>query len=236
MSLKLERDLRVETIDDEAIVLDRSGAVVHHVSADGAEVLGLVASGTEIADVPDPLIPAMTELLESGLIVSSDWSRRKLLKMAGASMAGAGIITVALASPAAAASGTATTELRKTLNGNNSPNPTPTQLCLCVAPTGNSKRGDCVWTRTENPSTISVTVTMTTGTSPPPSVWILQSNGTTCLKGDMAQVGTWGTPVGGPQTFTTSIAPGATIFTVVFFLSASGGGVDGWSSFPVTLA
>ncbi len=165
MKLTLARDIRFEEIDGEAVVLDRVGATLHRVTGDAAEALKLVQDGIDQVDVPGQLAPAMTELVDRGVVVSSDWSRRKLLKMAGASMAGAGIITVALASPAAAASGTATAELRKTINGNNQTNPTPADLCTSnLYPTGNSVRGQCVFTRTENPApaVISVTVTMTT--------------------------------------------------------------------------
>lgn len=248
MKLVVRRDIRVEEIDGEAVVLDRSGAVVHHVSGDAAEALGLVSPGIDFADVPGHLAPAMTGLLDSGVVVSSDWSRRKLLKMAGVSMAGAGIISVALASPAAAASGTVTTNLRKTVNEGVTP---PLGSVCTLAATGNSVRGTAVWVRTESGSVtdsfgntvtgpaICVTCEMTTGTKANGRViYILQSNGGTCVGGTSTPLATWpGNPTSGaadrgPYTICAPILTGATAF-VVAFQESGGGGSDTFSSEPL---
>ena len=44
MELVVRRGIRVEELDGEAVVLDRSGAVVHHASGEAFEALGLVSS------------------------------------------------------------------------------------------------------------------------------------------------------------------------------------------------
>lgn len=238
MQLVLSRDIRVEMIDGSAIVLDRSGAVVHHVSGDAAEALDLVRNGIDEADVPQHLAPAMASLVDAGVVGASDWSRRKLLKGAGVSLAGAALVTVALASPAAAASGTISgVPLVKSLNGANDPDPPLLTLCS-TGGLGNSGRGTCTFTRTETPATISVTITLSTGTSAVGrSVYILQSTSSgSCVEGTSTQVDSWAaSPAKGPQTFTTEIAPLATRFIISLQLSG-GGGVDGWSSYPVNLA
>ena len=206
--LTLAPDLRVETIDGEAIVLDRVGATLHRVTGDAAEALGLFSDGIDSADVPDHLAPAMAELLDIGVIVSSDWSRRKLLRMAGVGMAGAAITTVALASPAAAVSGTVTTNLRKTVNARHN---SPTSDVCTTAATGNSVRGTAVWVRTESGSVtdsfgntvsgpaICVTCEMTTGTKANGrEIFILQSNGGTCVGGETTVHAIWpGNPTSG---------------------------------------
>lgn len=235
MQLQLRREIRVEDVEGDALVLDRSGAVVHHVSGDGAEALGLVRRGIDAFDVPAHLVPAMAELIDAGIVRASDWSRRRLLKTGGASLAGAALITVALASPAAAASGTVSgVPLVKDVNGNGD----PSLATICV--TGglaNSGRGFCSFLRTETPALISVTVTLTTGTSAVGrEVYILQSTGTGCVGGTAAPVGTWAAaPALGPQTFTAPIVTSATTFVIALQLSG-GGGVNGWSSYPTTLA
>lgn len=238
MKLALRREIRVETLDGAAIVLDRSGQVVHHVTGDGAEVLDLVCQGIDDASVPVRLAPAVAMLVDAGVVGTPDWSRRKLLRAAGASVAGATLITVALASPAAAASGTATVAVVKSLNGNNDPDPPLGTLCE-IGGVGNSGRGTSVFVRTETPAMISVTITLTTGTSAVGrAVYILQStsSGTCAQFAPFVQAGTWSAinPIG-PQTFSAAIVPGATRFVIALQLSG-GGGVDGWSSSPVTLA
>jgi hypothetical protein len=235
MRLALRREVRVEMIDGEAIVLDRSGAVVHHVSGDGAEVLDLIRQGVDEAALPARLQPAVASLIDAGLVRGPDWSRRKLLKAAGASMTGAAIVTVALASPAAAASGTVTVQLVKSVNG--SSDPTIGTICS-VGGVGNSVRGTCVFRRTETPATISVTITLSTGTSAVGrDVYLLQSvPPSTCVGGTATRVGVWAaSPPQGPQTFSAPIGNSATRFVVALQLSG-GGGVDGWSSSPVLLA
>ena len=234
MQFVLRRDLRVEMLDGAAIVLDRSGKVLHHVSDDGAEALELVCHGIDEKSLPAHLAPAMSMLADAGLVEAPDWSRRKLLRAAGAGLTGAALITVALASPAAAASGRVSgVALVKTLNGNNSPDPALLALCT-VGGVGNSGRGSCVFARTEGPATISVTVTLSTGTSAVGrAVYILQSASGTCVGGYVTQVGIWATsPALGPQVFTAPIVSGANRFVIALQLSG-GGGVDGWSSGPL---
>ena len=64
-------------------------------------------------------------------------------------------------------------------------------------------------------------------------IFILQSTaGQTCLGGTTTKVGTWAAiPLLGPQTFCTTIVPGATNF-VVAQQQSGGGGNDGWASAP----
>jgi hypothetical protein len=108
-------------------------------------------------------------------------------------------------------------------------------LCLTGA-TSNAPRGSATFTRTEDPPTICVTVTLSTGFGVAGrSIFILQSSGTTCVGGQATSVGTWAAvPLLGPQTFCAPIASGATEFVVAQQISG-GGGNDGWSSTPVVL-
>jgi hypothetical protein len=93
--------IRIEELDGEAIVLDRSGAVVHRLSGLAVEALRLAREGVDDGDVPGHLEQAMASLVEAGVVSPSRLSRRRLMLAAGA---GAGITTFVLASPAAAAS------------------------------------------------------------------------------------------------------------------------------------
>jgi hypothetical protein len=104
MYLGLQSHVRVEQVDDETIVLDRAGGVLHHLTGDAAEALALVQLGVDEADVPAHLVPAIASLVDAGVVTNSQHSRRMFLLKGGAAIAGAGIVTVALASPAAAAS------------------------------------------------------------------------------------------------------------------------------------
>lgn len=221
--------MRVEIVGNEAVVLDRSGSVVHHVSGDAAAVLTLVLQGIDEVDVPKYLQPAVAELIDEGVVRASDWSRRNLLKAGGASLAGAAIITVALPSPAAAASGSATVALVKDVNNNQN---RPVLTICSTGGQGNSVRGSCTFVRTETPALISVTITLTTGTSAVGrDVYIMQSIGSSCVGGTATPVGVW---VAGPQTFVAPIVNSATRF-VIAMLQSGGGGVDTWSSLPVVL-
>lgn len=237
MQLTLRREIRVEMLDGAAVVLDRSGNVVHHVSGAGAEALDLVCQGIEEAQVPVRLAPAIAMLVDAGVVLAPDWSRRKLLRAAGASLAGVALTTVALASPAAAASGSVTgVQLVKSLNGANVVDPPLSTLCLDGG-LGNSVRGTCTFSRTETPATISVTITLSTGTSAVGRfVYILQSvSPGSCVGGTSSPVGTWAaSPAAGPQTFSARIVNSADRFIVTLQLSG-GGGVDGWTSIPVIL-
>ena len=239
MQLALCRDIRVEMIDGAAIVLDRSGDVVHHVSGEAVEALELVRQGVDASRVPVRLAPAMATLVDAGVVRSPDWSRRTLLKAAGAGVTGAALVTVALASPAAAASGTvAGVPLVKSLNGANDPDPPLLTLCA-TGGLGQSDRGVCTFVRTETSAGafISVTITLSTGTSATGrSVFILQSTSpSNCVGGTTLRVGSWAaSPAKGPQTFVAPISAGASRFIISLQLSG-GGGVDGWSSSPATL-
>ena len=105
MKLTLTSDLRVEEVDGDVIVLDRAGALVHKVSGDSVEVIRLIAGGIDQADLPAGLEPALSSLVEAGVVAKpAGWSRRKLLLAGGVGLASAGVATFALASPAAAAS------------------------------------------------------------------------------------------------------------------------------------
>jgi len=105
MKLTLTPDLRVEEVDGDVIVLDRAGALVHKVSGDSVEVLRLIADGIEHTDLASRLEPALSSLVEAGVVAKpAGWSRRKLLLAGGVGLASAGVATFALASPAAAAS------------------------------------------------------------------------------------------------------------------------------------
>ena len=134
-------------------------------------------------------------------------------------------------SPAAASSGSAGTGLYK--SGVGSQDPTLTTLCNTGAET-TVGRGSVVFSRTEGPATICVTVTLNTGLNVGGrAVYILQSTaGTGCVDGTVTPVGTWAlSPLHGPQTFCAPIANGATRF-VVALQQSGGGGNDGWSSDP----
>jgi hypothetical protein len=135
---------------------------------------------------------------------------------------------------AAAQSGptTATASLWK--SGNGQTNPPLVDLCQFGAdsPAG---RGEAVFTRTEDPPTICVTVTLSTGADAASrDIFILQSNpAQTCVGGETTRVGTWAaSPAAGPQTFCAPIVSGATRFVIAQQLTG-GGGNDGWASAPL---
>lgn len=175
----------------------------------------------------------MTEATETPRATSS--SRRTLLKGA---VAGAGALWVAptidsFVSPAAAAStatqGTGT--LRKDPNG------TLAARCVqgCNGNCSNAGRGSVTYTRSAGGSaTICVSITLASGPDiTGRQVYILQSNGTTCLAQTL--VGTWAaTPANGPQQFCTSVVSGATWFSVHMPISG-GGGTDIYTSDAVNL-
>ena len=236
MPLALQRGIRVEHIDGQAVVLDRLGLVLHHASGDGAIALSLLDRPIDEVDVPAHLVAAMAELIDAGVVTTSDLSRRKLLKVAGASLTGAALITVALASPVAAASGTVGgVPLVKDVNGNTD---VPLSTVCLTGGVANSGRGFVTFTRTESPATISVTISLTTGTSAVGRfVYILQSTAGSCVASTTAPVGTWvAVPALGPQTFTAPIVGSATTFVVALRVAGGGSGVNGWSSYPTTLA
>jgi len=103
--ISLRSDLRVEELDGEVVVLDRSGAVAHRLTGDAVDALHLLVDGTDPADVPDGLVDAVDELVRAGLVDdASGWSRRRFVALGGAGLAAASVSTFLLASPAAAAS------------------------------------------------------------------------------------------------------------------------------------
>jgi hypothetical protein len=162
--------------------------------------------------------------------------RRRSLILKGLTAGGlvwAAPVIQSVTSVAAAASGprTATASLFK--SGNGSANPPLVDLCQLGA-TSTAGRGTAVFTRTDNPPTICVTVTLSTGADAQTrEIFILQSTGgATCVGGDVTPVGTWApVPPAGPQTFCAPIASGATRFVVAQQLSG-GQGNDGWASSP----
>ncbi len=108
MKLQIPHHMRVERVDDEIIVLDRAGAVVRHATGDAVEALRLATDGIDDSEIPPRLAGAMASLVDAGVVTASTWSRRKLLMMGAAGVAGAGIITVATPLPAAAAASSCT--------------------------------------------------------------------------------------------------------------------------------
>ena len=162
-------------------------------------------------------------------------SRRALLRKAAAvgGLLWAVPTIDSFVSVAAASSGTTTATLFKTVSGNQ--NPPLTSVCTSGALTSNV-RGAAVWTRSEGPATICVTVTLSNGTSTTGrDVYILQSSTGGCLAGTVTPVGSWAaTPAAGPQTFCTPIVSGATRFVVALQLSG-GAGNDSYASSKVIL-
>ena len=141
------------------------------------------------------------------------------------------IHSVTSVAAAASAPRTATASLFK--SGNGSANPPLLDLCQ-VGATSTAGRGTAVFTRTDDPPTICVTVTLSTGADAQTrEIFILQSNaGATCVGGQATPVGTWAAiPAAGPQTFCAPIVDGATRFVVAQQLSG-GQGNDGWASSP----
>lgn len=105
MKLKLRSDLRVEAVDGEVVVLDRSGAVAHRLVGDAAAALDLLADGVDSSEVPGELADAVDELVDAGLVDHpTSWSRRRFVAVGGAGLAAASVSSFVLASPAAAAS------------------------------------------------------------------------------------------------------------------------------------
>jgi hypothetical protein len=155
-------------------------------------------------------------------------SRRTVLMGAAGVTAFWAVPTIAsFTSPAAAASGQATSGLFKATSGN-----TPLPANICTAGAGSSvNRGSVTLTRSENPATISISITLSTGqTATGRSILVLQANANGCLVNvadPAAAVGTWAaTPAQGPQVFSAPIASGADRFVVVMVASGGGGNDD----------
>ena len=130
-------------------------------------------------------------------------------------------------SVAAAVSGATTVLLRKTVSGSAD----PALSAICLVGGVHTVRGSVVFTRSEAPSRICASVTVTSGPSVVGrQVFLLQSSSSACVGGTVTPVGTWAaSPAGGPQTFCAPIVAGATRFVVALQLSG-GGGTDSYSS------
>lgn len=104
MALTIRKGLRVEEVEGEAIVLDRSGEAVHRVTGEAVEALRLLEEGVDPDQVPARLAPAMDSLSKSGIVANPTlWSRRRALQVGGAAFTAAAVTTFALVEPAAAA-------------------------------------------------------------------------------------------------------------------------------------
>lgn len=135
MKLELRAGIRVETVGNDAIVLDRSGVTFHHAVGDAAEVLRRVTSGEGDIDLPFELLPAVAALTEAGVLVPTGLSRRNLLLKGGVGVAAAGLTSFALATPAAAASlcpGAITPDTTKTFTAAGTYIPAPGVMSVVV--------------------------------------------------------------------------------------------------------
>ena len=102
--MKLRNGLRVEQLEDEAVVFDPTGEVVHRVSGSGLTALALLRDGVSASDIPDALVEAIDRLAEAGLVEDTSMlPRRTVLATGGAAWTAATVATFALADPAAAA-------------------------------------------------------------------------------------------------------------------------------------
>ena len=141
---------------------------------------------------------------------------------------------------AAAATATAGGGLQKDPNGTLANRCTTATSIGCTyaggPPSGcsNAGRGSTTFTRTDSTNTISVAITLDSGPDiTGRDIYILQSNGGSCVA--TTYVGDWAAaPANGPQTFTATIASGATLFAVHMPVSG-GGGTDIYTSFQVNL-
>lgn len=101
--LRLKAGLRVEEIEDEAIVFDPNGRRLHRVTGEGIEALELLAGGIRPADVPGHLASSVDELVAADVVEgTSRWTRRRALLTGGIAFTAATVTTFALADPAAA--------------------------------------------------------------------------------------------------------------------------------------
>lgn len=101
MAFAIIPGLHVEPVDGGYLVLVPGRDDVVHLTGHEAEAFELARAGTDT--VPDHLAEAMAGLVTLGVVVTSDWSRRKVLQLGGAAAA-AGIVTIALPMANAAAS------------------------------------------------------------------------------------------------------------------------------------
>ena len=186
----------------------------------------------------------MNQELDSNARDDQRTARRTVLKgaVAAAGVAWAVPTIDSFVSPAAAASGTTTTTTSTTTpptttataNLQKDPNGTLTNRCLQGCSGGgcsNAGRGSAIFSRTGNQISVTITLTSGPGTAGR-EIWIMQTDGVTCQN---VLAGTWaGTPLGGPQTFTATISPGMTKFSV-HNQASGGGGTDIYTSYQVTL-
>jgi hypothetical protein len=100
--LNLRDGIRVEQLDDDTLVLDRQGSVIHRATGDAAEVLRLASGEARDADVPSRLAAAVASLTDAGVLAPTGMTRRTVLLAAGA--VGGGLASFALATPAHALS------------------------------------------------------------------------------------------------------------------------------------
>ena len=104
-ALCLRSGLRVEYLDDEAIVLDQDGQSIHRLQGESVAALRLVEQGLDPRDLADSLAGAVDELAHAGLLVRPRaWMQRRAFLAGGAAATAAAVTTFALADPAAAAS------------------------------------------------------------------------------------------------------------------------------------
>lgn len=102
VKLRLRDGLRVDDLDDEIVVLDPDGELVHRVTGDAAALLRLADDRGGI-EVPDDLCVGVDDLVDAGLVdAPAGWTRRKAMLAGGAVWAAATVSTFALADPAAA--------------------------------------------------------------------------------------------------------------------------------------
>ena len=102
VKLQLRDGLRVDDLDDEIVVLDPDGELVHRVTGDAAALLRLADDRGGI-EVPDDLCVGVDDLVDAGLVdAPAGWTRRKAMLAGGAVWAAATVSTFALADPAAA--------------------------------------------------------------------------------------------------------------------------------------
>lgn len=105
MGFAVRPDLRVESVGAGLMVLVPGQDKVLHLKGRQVEAFALARAGA--TDVPDHLVTEMAGLVELGVVETTSWSRRQVLR-AGGVAAAAGVAVVALPSIAAASSPTTT--------------------------------------------------------------------------------------------------------------------------------
>lgn len=102
--LNLRRDVRVEDLGNEAVVLDAAGDALHRVDGSALAALRLLQQGVDRRDIPAELTDAVSALADAGLVDGSPRISRRAALTAGGGIAvtAATVSTFALADPAAA--------------------------------------------------------------------------------------------------------------------------------------